>query len=343
VSVRPISWSVVVLFPDGRRSAPPDGLTRRKLFLHTLIQVLLGDQTAAQRTALDTALADTYAAAGITDDPATWTRPAPTLSGLRTQLDRLGSPTATELAAGLHPYVGEGAYAGLLDGPTTTDPEGGLIVFSLRDLPEELKTIGTLLVLDLTWRRVSHPGLRRPRMITVDEAWLLLSQPAGARFLFRAAKSFRKHWAGLTVATQDCADVCSTELGKAIVSNAATQILLRQAPQAIDEVATAFHLSDGEQQFLLSAARGSGLLTAGGDRAVFGSLASFTENAIITTDPSELAASADEPGIDIDVDHSSALPALTAPGDPATAPSHRGKYDIDADEKEEVVLDNRAA
>ncbi|PKV80510.1 PrgI family protein [Nocardia fluminea] len=329
--------------PDGRRSAPPDGLTRRKLFLHTLIQVLLGDQTAAQRTALDTALADTYTAAGITDDPATWTRPAPTLSGLRAQLDRLGSPTATELAAGLHPYVGEGAYAGVLDGPTTTDPEGGLIVFSLRDLPEELKTIGTLLVLDLTWRRVSHPGLRRPRMITVDEAWLLLSQPAGARFLFRAAKSFRKHWAGLTVATQDCADVCSTELGKAIVSNAATQILLRQAPQAIDEVATAFHLSDGEQQFLLSAARGSGLLTAGGDRAVFGSLASFTENAIITTDPSELAASADEPGIDIDIDPSSTLPALTAQGDPATAPSHRGKDDIDADEKEEVVLDNRAA
>ncbi|CAM4525948.1 PrgI family protein [Nocardia ninae] len=328
---------------DGSRSAPPDALTRRKLFIHTLMQVLLGDQSTAQRTALDSALAATYTAAGITDDPATWTRPAPTLSGLRAQLDRTGAPAAAELAAGLHPYVGEGAYAGLLDGPTTTDPEGGLIVFSLRELPDELKTIGTLLVLDATWRRVSHPGNRRPRMITVDEAWLLMRQPAGAQFLFRAAKSFRKHWAGLTVATQDCADVCSTTLGKAIVSNAATQILLRQAPQAIEEVAAAFHLSDGEQQFLLSAARGAGLLAAGGDRAVFGSLASVTENAIITTDPGELAASADEGDTDINIDTLASLAALTEPDDPATAQTHHGQCDIDADEKEEVTLEMRAA
>ncbi|GAD87101.1 MULTISPECIES: PrgI family protein [Nocardia] len=287
---------------DGRRSAPADGLTRRKLFCHTLIQVLLGNQNAAQRAALDAALAATYTAAGITDDPTTWTLPAPTLSGLRDQLGQLGTPAGAELAAGLHPYTGQGAYAGLLDGPTTTEPEGGLIVFSLRELPDELKTIGTLLVLDLTWRRVSNPGQRRPRMITVDEAWLLLREPAGAAFLFRAAKSFRKHWAGLTVATQDCADVLSTDLGRAIISNAATQILLRQAPQAIDEVATAFHLSDGEQQFLLSAARGSGLLAVGGDRAVFGSLASATENALITTDPGELAAATESQDTEVGID-----------------------------------------
>ncbi len=131
--------------------------------------------------------------------------------------------------------------------PTEQLASAATLVFSLRELPEELKTIGTLLVLDATWRRVSSPADRRPRMITVDEAWLLMSQPAGAQFLFRAAKSFRKHWAGLTVATQDCADVLSTELGRAIVSNAATQVLLRQAPQAIDEVAAAFRLSEGEQ------------------------------------------------------------------------------------------------
>ncbi|MFD4439875.1 PrgI family mobile element protein [Nocardia sp. NPDC058519] len=327
---------------DGRRSAPPDALTRRKLFLHTLIQVLLGEQNAAQRTALDSALTATYAAAGIFEDPATWTRPAPTLSGLREQLSRMGAPAA-ELAAGLHPFVDGGAYGALLDGPTTTDPDGGLIVFSLRELPEELKTIGTLLVLDLTWRRVSHPGLRRPRMITVDEGWLLLSQPAGARFLFKAAKSFRKHWAGLTVATQDCADVCSTELGRAIVSNAATQILLRQAPQAIDEVATAFHLSEGEQQFLVSAARGSGLLAVGGDRAVFGSLASATENAIITTDPGEIASSSAELDTDIDIDAAPPLSPLTEPNQHTTARGRRGEDDIDVAGQEEVMPDNRAA
>ncbi|MFF2085446.1 PrgI family mobile element protein [Nocardia sp. NPDC058176] len=324
---------------DGRRSASPDALVRRKLFCHTLIQVLLGEQTTAQKTALDTALAATYTAAGITEDVATWTRPAPTLGGLRDQLARMNTPAAAELAAGLHPFVGEGAYAGLLDGPTTTDPDGGLIVFSLRELPEELKAIGTLLVLDATWRRVSHPGLRRPRMVTVDEGWLLLSQPAGARFLFKAAKSFRKHWAGLTVATQDAADVCSTELGRAIVSNAATQILLRQAPQAIDQVARAFHLSEGEQQFLFSAARGSGLLAVGGDRAVFASLASATENAIITTDPAELAATADADDSDIAID---ALAPLTPLGPPSTATSATADVaGVDGDDRQEVFFDRR--
>ncbi|WP_433754719.1 PrgI family mobile element protein [Nocardia sp. CA-135398] len=327
--------------PDGRRSAPADALTRRKLFLHTLIHVLLGDQTSAQRAALDTALTATYAAVGITEDPATWTRPAPTLSRLRDHLGRLATPAAEELAAALHPFVGGGAYAGLLDGATTTDPEGALVVFSLRELPEECKTIGTLLVLDATWRRVSSPAERRPRMITVDEAWLLMRQPAAAEFLFRAAKSFRKHWAGLTVATQDSADVLSTELGRAIVSNAATQILLRQAPQAIDEVAAAFRLSEGEQQFLLCAARGSGLLAVGGtDRAVFASLASPTENALITTDPSELVTTGDDGDSDIDLNALPSLPALTDPGHAGTATSDHGADDTDSGE--EVLLDGRS-
>ncbi|ANN16051.1 hypothetical protein SD37_10630 [Amycolatopsis orientalis] len=80
----------------------------------------------------------------------------------------------------------------------------------------------------------------------VDEAWLLMQLPDGARFLFRMAKAARKHWCGLTVATQDTADVLGSDLGKAIVANAATQVLLRQAPQAIDEIAETFDLSAGE-------------------------------------------------------------------------------------------------
>src|SRR5690606_8038217 len=53
--------------PDGRRTAPSDALNRRKLFCHTVIRVLLGDQTAAQRATLDTAVTATYASAGITE------------------------------------------------------------------------------------------------------------------------------------------------------------------------------------------------------------------------------------------------------------------------------------
>ncbi|MFE3444985.1 PrgI family mobile element protein [Nocardia sp. NPDC059180] len=289
VRINPFDLDIHTL-TDGRRTAPTDALVRRKLFAHTLFRVLLGEQSAAQRAMLDTALTAAYVATGITDDPTTWTQPAPTLSSVREQLIAGGSTVGDDLAAALSPFVEGGAFAGLIDGPTTTSPDGAMVVFSLRELPDELKTIGTLLALDLTWRRVSNPATRRPRLVTVDEAWWLMRQPAGAEFLLRAAKSFRKYWAGLTIATQDIDDVLSSDLGTAIVSNAATQILLRQAPQAIDDIAAAFSLSDGERHFLLSAGRGQGLLATGTHRSVFATLASPLENDLITSDPSEIAA-----------------------------------------------------
>ena len=99
----------------------------------------------------------------------------------------------------------------------------------------------------------------------------------------------RTHWAGLTVATQDVGDVLGTDLGKAIVANAATQILLRQAPQAIDDIVRTFALSEGERQFLLSAGTGQGLLSTGTQRIALQAIASDSEHNLITTDPAELA------------------------------------------------------
>ena len=203
--------------------------------------------------------------------------------------ERVGQdPAAGDLATRLHPWV-EGSFQQLFSGATTTDPQGHLVVFSLRDLPEELKSIGTLLTLDAVWRRVSNPAARRPRLVVIDEAWLLMQQHAGAQFLFRMAKAARKHWAGLTVATQDCADVLGSDLGKAVVTNAATQILLRQASQTIEEIGHAFNLSTGERQFLLSADRGQGLLSTGTQRVAFQAIASPAEHFLVTSDPAELA------------------------------------------------------
>jgi len=96
----------------------------------------------------------------------------------------------------------------------------------LRGLPERLKPPALLLCLDAIWRQLEGP-LRR-RCVLVDEAWLLMREPAGARFLFRLAKSSRKRWCGLTAITQDAPDLLGSELGQAVVSNAATQLLLRQ-------------------------------------------------------------------------------------------------------------------
>ncbi|MFB4302216.1 VirB4 family type IV secretion system protein [Actinomadura sp. NTSP31] len=267
-----------------------DTLIRRALFTQTLVAAMLGEPLkSSARPALDRAVLAAYAAKGITFDPATWTRPAPLLADLVEQLSISSHPEGVEIADRLNPYVA-GSYKELFAQATTTRPDGHLVVFSLRALPEEVKSVGVLLALDTIWRKVANPADRRPRLVIVDEAWMLMKEAEGARFLYRLAKSARKHWAGLTVVTQDAADLLASDLGRAVVANSATQILLRQAPQAITAVGDAFGLSEGERAFLLSAERGEGLLCGGnaGDRAAFGAISSSEEHKVITTNPAEL-------------------------------------------------------
>jgi type IV secretory pathway VirB4 component len=277
-------------------AATADALTRRALFGHTIVGVLLGQPPdPAGRAALDRAIVAAYTTVGITADPRSWARPAPLLRHVTDALASDTDPAGHQLAARLAPYV-TGSHRGLFDGPTTTRADGHLVVFSLRDLPDELKPVGTLLTLDAIWRRVSDPARRRPRLVVVDEAWLLMRDPDGARFLYRMAKAARKHWAGLTVITQDAADLLGSDLGQAVVANATTQILLRQAPQAIERIGDAFGLSAGERQLLLAADRGEGLLVAGDQRVGFRVIASPDEHRLATTDPAELAdLTADDP------------------------------------------------
>jgi type IV secretory pathway VirB4 component len=260
-----------------------DALTRRAMFVHTLVAVLMGEKPdPATTAALDRGIVGAYESVGITADPRSHVRPAPLLSDLARALETDGDPAALTLAARLTPFT-TGTHRGLFDGPTTTRAEGHLVVFSLRDLPTELKAAGTLLTLDAVWRRISDPTCRRRRLVVVDEAWLLMSDPAGAEFLFRMAKSARKHWAGLTVVTQDATDLLGSPLGHAVVANAATQILLRQAPQSMDTLAEAFGLSAGERSYLLGAGRGQGLLAAGVDRVAFSAVASDLEDEVCRT------------------------------------------------------------
>lgn len=266
-----------------------DAVTARALFVHTLVELLMREPLdPASKASLDRAILAAYRKAGITHDPDTHARSAPLLADLRQALAADTDAAAQALAARLAPFT-EGSHRHLFERPTTTRPEGHLVVFSLRDLAEETQAAGTLLALDALWRQVSDPAARRRRLVVVDEAWLLMAQAAGARFLYRLAKSARKYWCGLTVVTQDAADLLGSDLGQAVVANAATQVLMRQAPQAIDALAAAFKLSDGERQFLLAADRGEGILVGAAERVAFRAVASPAEDRLCTSDPAELA------------------------------------------------------
>jgi type IV secretory pathway VirB4 component len=273
---------------DLPRAAGTGALAERALFLAELIELLLGGLASEELPVLERAVRACYTGAGITDEPATHSRPAPLLGDLTAALHSDGE-VGTRLAARVEPYA-HGAHSSLFARPSSAQPDGQLVCFSLRGLPDRLKAPTLLLCLDAIWRSLEGP--LRKRCVLVDEAWLLMRQPAGAKFLYRLAKSARKRWCGLTTVTQDAGDLLSSELGQSVIANAATHVLLRQAPQAIDRIGEAFHLSTGERRYLLSCPAGSGLVLVaaptGEERIPLNVVASPAEHRLVTSDPAEL-------------------------------------------------------
>lgn len=287
-----VGGAVVKLGGDGARLNPlqldetgqPDALIRQSLFVHTVVDCLLGELPQEHRAALDRAIIDAYASAGITADPRTHRRPAPLLADV---VEELRSGPGEGLARRLEPFT-SGSYRGLFDAQTTVRPEGHLVVYSLKDVHAELKSAATLLVLESISQRISN-GEPKKRIVVVDEAWLLLQSASGARFLERLARSARKHWCGLTTITQDVRDALSTEIGRTVLTNASSQVLFGQHPQALEVLAETFSLSEGERSYLSSCPPGQGLVCVGAERATVKVVASEYEHRLVTSDPAETA------------------------------------------------------
>jgi type IV secretory pathway VirB4 component len=274
---------------DLRDAGGQDALRESALFCHAVCSTLLGGTSAEERAELDRAILSAYEGRGITSDPRTHERPPPLLADVVSELGTHGVAGST--ARRLEPFV-SGSHRGLFEAPTTITPTGHLVVLSLRDLPEspeELRAAGTLLALDVLWRRVRF-GPSRPRIVVIDEAWTMLGDDSASRFLLRLAKSARKYWCGLTTVTQDVGDVLASDLGSAVLNNAATKVLLQQSSEFIGEVARTFRLSEGECSYLVSCEPGHGLFCAGRERVALEVIASEEEHRLVTSRPDELDA-----------------------------------------------------
>jgi type IV secretory pathway VirB4 component len=254
--------------------------------LLTLFELLGGGLSANQRAAAEEALSFVYASNGYSDEAARPSGNAPTLnevhSALTRRMDRW-TPAVRgeiqELAARLQRYVsGSGSW---LFAPATSRPSSSpeVVAYVLAGLPEEDRAAAMFLVLDRVWASLRPEA--SPQLVVVDEAWWLMQYPDTARFVQRLAKTARKRHAGLTLITQDVTDVLANPIGEAVVTNAAVQVLMRQASQAIPRLAELFQLTRAEQSWLLNAQRGEGLLLASGKRVPFKAISSEVEAQLI--------------------------------------------------------------
>lgn len=258
-----------------------DHLRSSIIILHGLIRIMVGGKlSATEDNILDQALVQTYAAKGITKDPGTHGLQAPTIEDLVRVLASLRG--AERLAASLKKYS-EGTYAGLFNKQTNVSLDNKFVVFSIRDLEEELRPVAMYMVLNFIWNKVR--GEKKKRLLTVDEAWILMKYEDSAQFLFSIAKRARKYYLGLTTISQDVEDFLGSAYGKAIINNSSLTFLMKQHPAVIDKVSRVFNLTQAEKYFLLNSEVGEGLFFAGLNHVAIQAVASYQEDLLINTNP----------------------------------------------------------
>ena len=254
------------------------------LSLHSLFKVIMGVITPSQEALLDRAIVATYRAKGITQDPATQKKEPPLMEDLYKILIGMETAEAMDLAARIEKFV-KGSFVGIFDKQTNIDIKNPFTVFSVKDLQDTLRPIAMFIILDFIWTRVKKD--LKKRLLIVDEAWHMMRYPDSAQFLWSVVKRARKYYLGLTTITQDVEDFLAQDIGKAIVTNSALQLLLKQSPAAIDKISEVFYLSQGERQLLLAANIGEGIFFAGPHHAPIRVVASEEEHTLITTKPQE--------------------------------------------------------
>ncbi len=269
--------------PTGEAFQVDDIIRSAVITIKGLLRLMLGTVTAAEDSLLDRALLETYAKKDITSTSNLAEVEPPILHDFQDILE--GMEGTAELIIKLKKYT-EGTFAGLLNSPTTVQVNNQLVVFSVRDLEDELRPLAIYTIINYIWNVVRSE--RKKRVLVIDEAWWLMQSEDSAKFIFALVKRCRKYYLGITTITQDVNDFLSSPYGQAIVTNSSMQLLLKQSPAAIDLVARTFLLTQSEKYLLLESGVGEGIFFAGPKHAAIQIVASYGEDQIVTTNPQQL-------------------------------------------------------
>jgi len=254
-----------------------------------LLSLMVGTLNPEENSIMERAIKETYAKYDITENADFSDKVIPTLTDL---VNILGGIVGGEsLAQRLYRYT-EGTFSGFLNQRTNININNNFIVFCLRDLQTELRPIAMYTLLKFVWNEIRSE--KKKRLLTVDEAWIMMQNEDSAKFLFGLVKRARKYYLGVTTITQDVGDFLRSPYGKPIVTNSAMKILLKQDSAAIENIKEVFNLTEGEAQVLLQSSVGQGIFFAGPRHVAIEIIAFPTEHKIITTNPKELEDQAKE-------------------------------------------------
>ena len=173
---------------------------------------------------------------------------------------------------------------------TNVDSKNRMMCFDIRDLGNQLKEIGMLIVQDAVWNRVSQ---NRERKIATryycDEFHLLLKEHQTALYSVEMWKRFRK-WGGIpTGLTQNVSDFLKSEEIEGILGNSDFVYLLNQNAKDQAILADKLGLSEKQLAYVTNAEQGCGLILF--DNIVIPFIDHYPKNtksyAIMNTKPEE--------------------------------------------------------
>ncbi|MBO0782239.1 MAG: DUF87 domain-containing protein, partial [Ktedonobacteraceae bacterium] len=236
-----------------------------------------------ERSYLHKIITRAYADHGILPDPSTHDRPAPNMHAIYDMILHDGDPLG----------LGDRLLRHLAAFPETTDVqlENPLVVFNLKRLKhasEEMLRIGLYLIIELVWGVVRRERTPKPRLLLIDEAWVLMEFLEGGNYLARLSRQARKENLHLRMVTQNVSDFLASKAGQTILLNAAMKVLLHHDATALETLSRAFQLSEEERRFLETAPKGQGLFFCRSSHVPIMVVASDDEYHLANTDPNQL-------------------------------------------------------
>ena len=206
----------------------------------------------------------------------------------------------TKLARNLSLYVDGGPFGEIFDQKNSLDLKNQISCLDLKNINEflsspEEKSLFLMSLLNQIWNEFANfNDLHIPKYLIIDECWNLINSSVGAEFLESAAKTFRKHNASLITITQSIDDFTRNLSSKAILTNSATKIILKQnTMNQIETIKEIFGFSEKEKEMFSTLQMVKGVfseifIARSGMKSVRGGF--FPDNVnyyIATSDPSD--------------------------------------------------------
>ena len=257
-------------------------------FVLSLCELVLGGREGVgpqEKSIIDRALREIYRP--FLADPVP--EKAPILGDLYEELLRMSEPEAAYVATALELYVT--GSLNVFNHRTNVELNNRLVCFDIKQLGQQLKKLGMLIVQDQVWNRVTiNRAMKKTTWYYIDEFHLLLREPQTAAYSIEIWKRFRK-WGGIpTGITQNVKDLLASREVESIFENSEFVMMLNQAAGDRAELAKRLNISKHQLSHVTQSGEGEGLLYFG--NVIIPFVDRFPKNtelySIMTTKPSEM-------------------------------------------------------